>query len=141
EPAKRKLADLLGPRHATSDPELRHDPVDDRLELVALDRSLYRRPLEPGKELRAIEGLALPASLADVERALVVALVGSEPALAATALAPAPDGVLLAQACVDDVRLGVAAEWTAHNANSTSPRAPIRGQPQDVVVAKSAIRC
>jgi hypothetical protein len=111
---QRELADLLGAGHSAPRPQLRDDPIDDRLELVPLDRPFDRRPLEPGEQLRPVERLAPPRALANVERALVVALVGRETALAPTASAAAADGVLLAQPGVDDVCFEIATEWTAH---------------------------
>ena len=73
---------------ATFGPELGDDPVYECLELLALDRALDRRPLEPRQQFRPVERLARAVALPDVEGALVVALVGGEAAVAAGA-APA----------------------------------------------------
>jgi len=115
QPAQGELADLLDARGPALGAQLGDDPVDHGLELLALDRPLDRRALEPGEHLRAVERLAPAAALADVERALVVALVGGEAPVADPA-APAPaHGVsCLAQTGVDDLRVAVAAEGATH---------------------------
>src|SRR5262249_48377095 len=64
------------------------DAFDDRLDLLHRDRPLLARPLQPGDDLHAVEGLA-PAVLLHHHRQRVFgALVGGEAAMALEALAP-----------------------------------------------------
>lgn len=58
QPSQGELAHTLRVRGAARRPQLGPDPVDQRLELLSLDRALDRGPLEPGEELGSIEGLA-----------------------------------------------------------------------------------
>ena len=115
QPAQGQLADLVGARLAAPRAHLGDDPVDHRLQLLALDRPLDRGPLEARQQLGAVERLAAAAALADVDRPLVVALVGGEAAVAGAAAPAAPNGVAgLAQTGVDDLRFAVVTEWAAH---------------------------
>jgi hypothetical protein len=110
-----KLTNPLGLRRSTLGAQLGDDPIDEQVELLSLERSLDRRSLETGDQLAPVKGLAGAVSLSDVERPLVVALVGREPPLASGAATPAAHGVLrLREPGVDHTGIGLAAEGTTH---------------------------
>src|SRR5439155_4371888 len=122
QPPQGELADALRRGCVPLRAQAGDDPVDQGLELLALDRPLDCRPLEAGEELEPIEGLSGAVTLADVERPLLIALVGGEAALAgATPTAPANRIAGFRQARVHYLGIVLSAEGAAHRSDPIVP--------------------
>src|SRR4051794_8097017 len=132
EAALGEVADARRLGLGSAAPRLLGDPRRDRLELVVADRPAAGRPGEPAQQLLAVEALAAPVSLDDVEARLLDALVGREALTALAALAP-PAHAVGAGAGVDHLgRIG-RAEGAKHTGDSTTCSASFLPPPQHVV--------
>src|SRR6202022_3534472 len=101
--------------HLPRGPQLRLDLINGGLDGGRGDVALLARRHQAVEHLLAVEVLAAPVLLGDVEGDVLAALVGGEAFLAAQALTTAADGLASVRvARIDDLELFVTTIWTLH---------------------------